>query len=171
MQLRDAGVSILEQMEVVICQIRDDDFTKPSLSLGNVTIGQHLRHTIEFFLCLESGYSSGTINYDKRQHDKVIETDRALALLGLDRIKDFIVSCDDDKILRLEVGYERSSDRTTVVTTNYRRELIYNIEHAVHHMALMKVGIREVAPYVTVPKDFGIAVSTLRHADLTGASS
>jgi len=170
MQLRKACISILEQMEYVVRQMSDQDFVKPSLALSNVTIGQHLRHTIEFFLCLESGFDSGTINYDKRCHDTVIEGDRALALIALERIKSFIMNSERDKSLRLEVSYERYSENTVVVDTNFYRELIYNIEHTVHHMALMKIGIREVAPNVRIPEDFGIAISTLRYADLTRVS-
>jgi hypothetical protein len=69
--------------------------------------------------------------------------------------------------LQLEVGYERNSDTHVTIDTNYLRELSYNIEHAVHHMAIMKIGLKEVAAYVPLPDDFGIAVSTLRHAEST----
>ncbi|MEI9919232.1 MAG: DinB family protein [Bacteroidota bacterium] len=131
--------------------------------LSNSTIGQHLRHTIEFFLCLENGFREGLINYDKRAHDKLIETDKLIALSAIRRIRRFIVTTTNDCSLRLDVGYDRHSDDCVTIQTNYFRELTYNIEHAVHHMALIKIGIREVAGYVTLPADFGIAVSTLRH--------
>jgi hypothetical protein len=167
MQLKDACVSIIEQLEGVVDQMSDSDFQQPSMALSGITVGQHLRHTIEFFLCLEMGYGEGLINYDKRSHDKVIETDRTLSLAALDRIKDFIAKHTGDQPLQLEVGYERHSETTVTINTTYFRELIYNIEHAVHHMALMKIGIREVAPFVKLPADFGIAVSTLRHSDAT----
>jgi hypothetical protein len=32
-------------------------------------------------------------------------------------------------------------------------------------MAIMKIGLREVADYITLPPDFGIAVSTLRYRE------
>lgn len=166
MHLSNACVHVLDQMRFVVGQVTDDDYVKPSPSLGNVTIGQHLRHTIEFFLCLESGFASGTINYDKRNHDKVIETDRSLALVVLDRVREFISRGSDNKTLNLELSYHRDFDDAIVITSNYYRELAYNIEHAVHHMALMKIGVREVAPYVDIPEGFGVAVSTLRYADL-----
>jgi hypothetical protein len=43
------------------------------------------------------------------------------------------------------------------------REITYNIEHIVHHMALVKIGIKEVCPYVVMPPEFGIAVSTIKY--------
>jgi hypothetical protein len=164
MEIKGAGLAILSQLEQVVAQIMDVDFVKPSTALGNVTIGQHLRHTIEFFFCLETGSTRGIVNYDKRAHDEIIEMDRSLALTALERIKDFIDKNNINMPLKLEVGLDRDVENFNVVDTNYLRELIYNIEHAVHHMALMKIGIREVAPYVNVPADFGIAVSTLRYA-------
>jgi hypothetical protein len=128
-------------------------------------VGQHLRHTIEFFLCLENGFRNGIINYDKRAHDKIIESDKILALNAIRNIREFVVATSNDASLRLDVGYDRHTEDCVTIQTNYFRELTYNIEHAVHHMALIKIGVREVADYVRLPKDFGIAVSTLRHND------
>ncbi|SRR5258708_5100403 len=162
MQLLAACKSILKQLGDVVRQIDERDFSRPSATLSNSTIGQHLRHTLEFFICLESGFDKGLVNYDKRCHDKLIESDKFTALAALVRIQDFVVAHSDDKVLKLEVAYERNCENWITIESNFRRELVYNIEHAVHHMAIMKIGIREVAPYVSVPADFGIAVSTLR---------
>lgn len=165
MQLVRACVSILDQLEDVASAISDEDYARPSRSLGSATIGQHLRHTIEFFLCLEKGFGSGIINYDKRDHDRIIESDRAMAILAIQRVRQFIQGTDSNQQLRLEVGYDRHSEECMTIDTNYSRELIYNIEHAVHHMAIMKIGLREIAAYIVIPTDFGIAVSTLRHKE------
>lgn len=71
----------------------------------------------------------------------------------------------------LEVGYLQDSEECVPVETNFLRELTYNIEHAVHHMAIMKIGIREVAPLIVIPKSFGVAVSTLRYREETVVTS
>jgi hypothetical protein len=163
MQLLRACLSIIDQLENMVVQIEADDFSKPSPALSNATVGQHLRHTIEFFLCLEHGFREGTINYDKRAHDMLIETDKFIALNTIQRIRQFVVATTNDCPLRLDVGYDRHNDDFVTIQTNYFRELTYNIEHAVHHMALIKIGIREVSPYVKLTGDFGVAVSTLRH--------
>ena len=165
MQLTQACQSILNQLEEVVNQISDKDFSRPSVVLSNSTVGQHLRHTLEFFICLERGFEKGVVNYDKRGHDKLIETDKLIALAAIQNIKDFIASQKDDQLLKLEVGYERHSEECITINTNYFRELTYNIEHAVHHMAIMKIGIREVAAYINLPSDFGIAASTVRYKE------
>ncbi len=163
MQLIYACDTILLQLARVVNQISDEDFIKPARSLGSSSIGQHLRHTLEFFTCLEQGLAGGVVNYDKRGHDRVIEQDRVLAAEVIDRIRAFVTTDRLDQPLLLEVAYQTDSETPVSIATNYLRELTYNIEHAVHHMAIMKIGLREVAPYITVPVDFGVAVSTLRH--------
>ena len=165
MQLVRACLSIIDQLENMLSQIAENDFSKASPALSDATVGQHLRHTVEFFLCLKNGFQEGLINYDKRAHDKLIETDKFIALNSIQQIRRFVVATTNDVPLRLDVGYDRHSEDFVTIQTNYFRELTYNIEHAVHHMALIKIGIREVASYVKLPGDFGVAVSTLRHKE------
>ncbi|MBT1706016.1 DinB family protein [Chryseosolibacter indicus] len=171
MKLSQACTQILGQLVDLVEEIDEKDFSRPSHALSNSTIGQHLRHTLEFFFCLESGFEKGVVNYDKRAHDKKIETDRVLAINALNRIIDFVNQIPFDKPLKLEVGYDTTQDDVVTVETNTTRELVYNIEHAVHHMAIMKIGIREVASYIMLPADFGIAASTLRYNEAVAQSS
>jgi hypothetical protein len=162
MNLHEACIRILSQLTDLVEQIEEKDFVKPSESLSNSTIGQHLRHTLEFFICFEQGFDSGLINYDKRNHDKIIETDKLVALNTLARIADFVNTLNVNKQIKLEVSYNLMNDDFITIETNATRELVYNIEHAVHHMAIMKIGVREVAPYIKLAKDFGVAASTVR---------
>jgi uncharacterized damage-inducible protein DinB len=164
MNLSQACANTLSQLADLVSQIEGADFVKPSEALGNSTIGQHLRHTLEFFICFEKGFENGLINYDKRAHDKLIESDKFIALSTINRIADFISQLKE-RSLKLEVGYDLHADNYITIDTTATRELVYNIEHAVHHMAIMKIGIREVASYVTLPSDFGIAASTVRHKE------
>jgi len=165
MQLITACGSILDQLEDVVTQISADDFGRSSQALSSSTVGQHVRHTIEFFLCLQNGFRGGVINYDKRAHDKLIENDKFIAINAIRKVREFVVATTNDASLRLDVGYDRNTEECVTIQTNYFRELTYNIEHAIHHMALIKIGVREVAGYVRLPNDFGVAVSTLRHND------
>jgi len=167
MNLNKACSNIFSQLTDVVNQISEQDFTKQIESLGYSTIGQHLRHTLEFFICLEQGFERGLINYDKRAHDKLIESNKFVALATLAKINDFIQLFPADKPLKLEAGYDLDKEEYITIETNFLRELVYNIEHAVHHMAIMKIGIREIAPNVKLPHDFGIAASTIRYQEAT----
>lgn len=164
-QLSSAIFEILDQLEATVEQIQPMDFYRSSTALSGSTVGQHLRHTLEFFLCLESGFDDGIVNYDKRNHDKRMETDKDMAIEVIARIYDFVASATQDKILKLEVAYDRHTEKWHALSTTYYRELIYNIEHAMHHMALMKIGVREIAPYVNLPGHFGVAHSTVRYRE------
>lgn len=167
MSLTTACTNILSQLTNLIEQLNESDFVKPCASLGNSSIGQHIRHTLEFFICFETGHASGVINYDKRAHDKLIESDKYIALAVIVRIREFVASLNGETPLKLEVGYDLASEDFTAIQTTTTRELVYNIEHAVHHMAIMKIGIREIAPAINLPYDFGVAASTLRHKHVT----
>ncbi len=171
MQLIKACDAILNQLSSVVEQMTEQEFITPSESLSGSSIGQHLRHTLEFFICLEQGFQNGTVNYDKRAHDKLIESDKFIALSYINRIQNFIQSQSLDQKLNLEVGYDLQDHNCVTIETNYFRELTYNIEHAVHHMAIMKIGIREVAPRIAIPQDFGVAASTLRYRESSVASA
>lgn len=162
-RLSSTCLNILQQLEDTINSISSGDFIRSSVALGGSSIGQHTRHTIEFFVCLENGFDSGVINYDKRGHDKLIETDKARALSMIADIRNFIISNSDNKLLELEGLYDANSSDVYRIETNFYRELAYNVEHAIHHMAMMKIGLREVAPYVELPIAFGVAASTIRH--------
>jgi uncharacterized damage-inducible protein DinB len=170
MTLTDACSNILSQLTDLVHQIRESDFVRPAETLSYSTVGQHLRHTLEFFICFEHGFEKGLINYDKRAHDKLIETDKFVALNAIKRILKFVNNVDD-KALKLEVGYDLERETFLTIDTTATRELVYNIEHAVHHMAIMKIGIREIAPYIQLPPDFGIAASTIRYKENSVASA
>lgn len=170
MTLSQAATNILDQLADLVKQIHENDFKKPSEILNGSTIGQHIRHTVEFFLCFESGYKAGLINYDKRAHDKLIESNKDLALAAIQQALQFVRSLKEDRPLILEVGYDLAREEYVELDTNISRELVYNIEHAVHHMAIIKIGIRQIAPYIQIDKDFGVAASTLRYA-ATGGSN
>jgi uncharacterized damage-inducible protein DinB len=164
-QLTLACEDILNQLESLLTGVTQEDYFRPSPALGGSSIGQHVRHTLEFFVCLEEGFHDGVLNYDRRAHDRSLETDRSLAIASIARTRDFLNHVALNKSLTLEAGYLRDSDASCSIPTTYNRELAYTIEHAVHHMAIIKIGLREVAPYVRIEAHFGIAASTVRYKE------
>jgi hypothetical protein len=128
--------------------------------LSNATIGQHVRHIIELFQCLEAGYKTGIVNYEKRKRDVAIETNSIMAIELMQKLYDDIKM--PDKPMQLIANYDEHSDEQIIIQTNYFRELVYNLEHAVHHMALIRVGLSVVGVH-EVPHDFGVATSTIKY--------
>lgn len=162
MELTKACSKVLDQLADLVKQIQDEDFIRSTETLSNSTIGQHLRHALEFFQCFHQGFEKGTLNYDKRTHNSIIEQDKDLAQSVINQIRQFLTILTD-KPLRLELGYDLFNNHFIMVDTTANRELVYNIEHTVHHMAIMKIGIRELADYVQLPPDLGVAASSIRY--------
>lgn len=150
---------IFEQLDNLLTQLTNQQYASPSQVLFNATIGQHVRHIAELFIELEKGYNSGAVNYEKRRRDYTIETDRQVALAVLQRIRTGLNR--PGKTLVLEGSYNNMNDATVVVPTNYYRELLYNLEHAIHHMALIRIGVADVAN-MALPESFGVASSTIK---------
>ena len=49
------------------------------------------------------------------------------------------------------------------INTTLYRELQYNVEHAVHHMAIIKIALINNFGDVEIPASFGIAHSTIKY--------
>lgn len=160
MQIAQAIRNVFVQLHETLDKLTPEQYTQPSKSLFNATIGQHVRHIVELFQCLENGYENGLVNYEKRKRDKQIETDKELAIQLLHQISTNLVR--EDRSLQLEMSYDDHSHETVIVDSNYYREVVYNLEHTVHHMALIRVGVAEVST-IALPEGFGVATSTIKH--------
>lgn len=160
MKIQKAIQNVFVQLSNSLQQLSNEEYTQQCPTLFNATIGQHVRHIIELFICLEQGYENGLINYEKRKRDYTIESNKEVALALLQEIPAKFFT--HDKNLLLEAAYDENSNDTIIISTNYFRELVYNLEHTVHHMALIRVGINEVSS-VKVPEEFGVASSTIKY--------
>lgn len=160
MELTKAVNNVFVQLDQVLERLTEEQFAKPCSTLFSNTIGQHVRHIIELFQCLENGYDMGIVNYEKRKRDSRIENDRIVAI---EMLEDVYLNLDKpDKPLILEACYDDLADSPVQIQTNYYREIAYNLEHTIHHMALIRVGLAEVAT-LQLPENFGVASSTVKY--------
>jgi hypothetical protein len=160
MQLQAAVNNVFLQLKHTLEHLSEEEYCMPSKHLNNSTIGQHTRHIIEMFVCLNQGYETGTVNYESRKRDPIIETNKVVAASLLNQI---ISSLDKtDKPLFLEGSYNEHSEELMRFETNYHREVVYNLEHTIHHMALIRVGLREMN-IQHLSESFGVAPSTAKH--------
>jgi len=159
MKLKEPISNLLEQLQFVIEGLTNEQYIHPVKVLSQSTIGQHTRHILEFFIELNKGYDNGTVDYDKRIRNHAIESDKYYAINTMQRISNGLSKPDKDLILRVDYG--ASEEHSSQVFTNYLRELVYNMEHTVHHMALIRIGVTAISD-VEIPAEFGIAASTLK---------
>lgn len=160
MQLQKTIQNVFLQLSETLNLLSNEQYIHPSKSLFNATIGQHTRHIIEMFVCLEDGYEEGLVNYEKRNRDHRIETDKIFACALLKDVYNRLNR--ENKEMILQASYNEDSSDAISFQTNYHREIAYNLEHTIHHMALIKVGISELAD-IRLPDDFGVASSTIKY--------
>ncbi|SHE72359.1 hypothetical protein SAMN05444274_102206 [Mariniphaga anaerophila] len=152
--------SIIENfadLKAVAEQLSDKDYAQPVPNLGGATIGQHMRHIIELYECLLKGYNSGTVNYDDRPRDLSIEEHVEQAVKHLDILIGSVQ--EEDKLLVLK---HTISGEVTMLQSSYFRELLYNLEHSIHHQALIRVALYSF-PFVKYNSRFGVAPATIEY--------
>ena len=159
MQLQQAVNNVFVQLSGTLDKLTQEQYTQPCKTLLNATIGQHVRHIIELFQCLENGYDAGLVNYENRKRDELIETNKLFATELLSEVHSGLNR--PNKTLNLEACYDEHADFPITISTNFYREIAYNLEHTIHHMALIRVGINEIAE-IDLPAEFGVASSTLK---------
>ena len=126
----------LKELSDLLSHLTKDDFSCPCHGLSNATIGAHNRHIIELFQCLENQYESGVVNYDSRKRDYAIQTCTETAKSAIETIKSNLEKPNKNLLLHQVIDGE-----TLEIESNYNRELLYNLEHCIHHQALIKVAV------------------------------
>lgn len=156
----------LQSLSDLLLSLHDEQYNHKIGHLGNASIGGHTRHIIELLQCAVNGYKSGEVDYFNRRRNLDLETNRLLAHATLQQLQNGIKF--PDKQLKLFTVKSDDSDYATV-TTSYFREIVYNTEHAIHHLALIKVALLEMNLNI-VDENFGMAYSTIQYkASLSNA--
>lgn len=160
MILQQSVKNIFSQLEDSLRLLSNEQYCREIPTLSNSSIGHHVRHVIEMFVLLHEGLNTGIVNYEKRNRDHTIESSKGVAIALLLEIVSALQS--ENKDLVVEIGFDKDSNQINSIPSNYFREIAYNLEHAIHHMALIKIGIREISDQ-QLPHDFGVASSTVRY--------
>ncbi|MEO8239641.1 MAG: DinB family protein [Flavobacterium sp.] len=147
----------LDELTNLLDQLSDASYSKSCEALSNSSIGEHTRHILEMFQCLESSYDTGILNYDNRARNKRIQTETQFAKQCILDVKSGLKK--ENKILYLE---QMIDELTFRIQTNYYRELLYNLEHCIHHQALIKVAVLQ-CENILLNENFGVARSTIEY--------
>ncbi len=159
--LRKTTAEIISQVTDITEKLSNEEYASPVALLHGSSIGKHVRHIIEFYDCLLRGYETGTVDYDAREHNALLENDKMLAVKTLNETQKKINNYSE-KPLMLSVNFSNEAEKASHISSSYERELIYNIEHVVHHAAIIKIALKNSFPKVVIPDNFGVAYSTVR---------
>ena len=147
----------LDEITKLLHQLSDDEFAAHCQALSNATIGEHTRHIIEMFQCLEKFYENGIVDYDLRDRNKLIQTSTDYAIECIRNIQENLDR--PNKNIELQQIIDGEEIR---IDSNYHRELLYNLEHCIHHQALIKVAILQ-CENIQIDSNFGVARSTIEY--------
>lgn len=153
----------LTEMASLLERTTDGDFVTRPRSGVSGSIGAHVRH------CLDHVYAvldptGGVVSYDHRRRQTALEENRHLAVAALRAAADRLDGLGPrlpDTAVRLEAQVDRDGG-SVQVTSSMARELVFVLQHTIHHQALVALMLAERG--VPVPHLFGYAPSTPRSA-------
>jgi hypothetical protein len=156
----------LTEIKTMLLQLTDEHYLFPSNTLFGATIGQHIRHILEFYESALVGLKADIINYDNRKRDLLIETKIQYAIQIINKIDASLNQINFDKHIILEGNFCSEEGNSTQIESTLYRELAYCLEHSIHHQALIKVGLLELDCLSFIDDSFGLAPATIRHRKL-----
>lgn len=124
------------------------------------SIGAHLRHCIDHFVCFLDGWESQIIDYDARDRDAEIESNAKEAQRALDSIRAGLRGVPTESLSQT-VNIRQSADkegRASSAASTVERELAFLSGHAIHHLAVIELIARRDG--IKFTKDFSLAFST-----------
>ena len=130
----------------------------PSDSSGSV--GEHVRHCLDHVRALMDAAGMEEISYDSRLRGTVVETDPAAAAAEIDRQLHALSDLDAAALSRplILCTLMRTGSAPVRVRTTIERELVFVVQHTIHHCATIAVLLERMR--VSVPQRFGYAPST-----------
>ncbi len=163
MQIINASKEICNQLFQLCDKLDNKEYAHCSSLLLGGSIGKHMRHIIEFYDILREGSIVGEINYDIRSRNSQIENETEAAKLRLTSILIWLEGLKENENLSLCFSFDQERDDVEYVESNLMRELAYNMEHAIHHMALIRIALDQLFSHIDIDSNFGLAYSTIRY--------
>jgi len=163
-ELIQACQDVLLQGLELLFKLSDRAYSNVLDAPYGASIGSHYRHVLEHFQCVVRSIRAGEINYDARERSPRLETEVTYAAIATCDVLRAIKNYDNGILTRPSkvvnsVSY--GSSEPSVIATNVGRELAYCVGHAIHHYAIVRLICSQLG--IDVPKEFGVAPSTLRY--------
>ncbi|MBV6439283.1 MAG: hypothetical protein DYG98_24100 [Haliscomenobacteraceae bacterium CHB4] len=166
MQVNNAILAVVHQINHVLDQLEPHEYRCQLPEFEGSTLGQHFRHILEFFQCLEKGVHNGTVDYAGRERNLLYEDNPGLTASAFQSFAEALPLLDISHVVDVRAefgGLERPSYSSTV-----GRELMFVYDHAIHHLAIIKIGLLCHFPHVQADKDLGVSPSTIKARVIRG---
>jgi uncharacterized damage-inducible protein DinB len=151
-------------------QVSPVHYTQPQEVLSGATVGQHVRHIIEFYAIAFQATHGNVINYDNRKRDVQLETNPAYACQCIDALQEKLSVLTPDRELFVTANYHTQLQQPITLVSSVYRELAYALDHSTHHQAILKIALTNLPESPYAVGDMGMAHSTLRYKNQLDAT-
>ena len=164
-QVLKSNIFFLKQGIELLTGVSDQEYTSSKGKYNKSGIGRHFRHIIEHYFSLVAT-KDNTVDYDARERDLRLETDRNFMIQSMQRVINELLEfgLNDDRLDALVVVRSNEGigeENAPLSTSTIRRELQFLISHTVHHYALIGLILKTMG--VEPGSEFGVAPSTLKY--------
>lgn len=158
--ITNIGNQIIDLLE----RLDDQDFQQQLDVFNGSTLGQHFRHILEFYENLSAADLNPVIDYSQRERNPLLESNTGFATEVLKKYIFKISMMDENQPVVVKGDYSNVNiyERPLLQST-IGREMMFVHDHAVHHLAMIKVGIKFGFPDISINEDLGLAPSTIRY--------
>lgn len=142
-RLHDVTIEALNQIRSLIDSIESTSGASENLYASS-GIGVHVRHVADHFRALQEGVTSGTVDYNVRRRECALERRSDLGLLEIESLITWLQTAAFNEV-PVTVVSEISCLQTETVQfqSNTNRELLYLINHTIHHAAYAALLARQ----------------------------
>jgi len=142
-RLRDATIEALNQIRSLI--VAAEYAPGHSENLYAVSgIGPHVRHVDDHFRAFRVGIKSGTVNYNVRRRECALERRSDLGLTAIDSLITWLQALTTTEIpVTVESEISCLQTENAQFQSNTNRELLYLINHTIHHAAYAAMLLRQ----------------------------
>ena len=158
-------ILVLNSLKSLLEKLTTPAFNKPNKMLSEASIGQHFRHIIEFYQCCLFENKNGIVNYDQRKRTKTLEEDTKEGIQAITKVIDALTAMDfsENKEFHFCGDVTQQNNGSVYIKSTLFRELIYCMDHCIHHQSLIKIALIEQNLVHLIDADFGVAFSTLAY--------
>lgn len=158
--IKEQNIKLLLSINDLIASLDNGKYAASCDVIFNGTIGQHVRHIIEFYQSILETNGS-VICYDDRKRNLELEMNPTFAISTINCAVTQIELLGNDCSLHLKGNYSETDEAASQnIKTSLAREMAYAFDHTVHHLALCKIALKHLG--VNVHPDLGVAPSTIR---------
>lgn len=166
MNAKQGTILLTAQVAGLLEHLDKTVYTRPLPLFNGSSIGGHVRHILECYTCLLNGTRPAHVDYGSRPRNTTLSECPRAALATLDYIAATVKRLDEHQWINVAGEFPEGpigGGERPVFLSSMGRELQFAFDHAVHHLAIIRMGLGVYFPEIPVDADLGVAPSTAKY--------